>query len=126
MFRPAAPSDLDAIAQIYEEILAAEDARPVSYTNWQRGKYPTRDTARRALEAGELWVAEEEGVLSGCVILNGAQLPEYAHIPGPSPPPPGRLALSTPWSSGPASLAVAGPGPLSPSVRRSSAARGKP
>ena len=30
MFRPAAPSDLDAIAQIYEEILAAEDARPVS------------------------------------------------------------------------------------------------
>ena len=30
MFRPAAPSDLDAIARIYEEILAAEDARPVS------------------------------------------------------------------------------------------------
>ncbi len=41
MIRLANPSDLDAIAEIYEEILAAEDARPVSYTNWQRGKYPT-------------------------------------------------------------------------------------
>lgn len=93
MFRPAAPSDLDAIARIYEEILAAEDARPVSYTNWQRGKYPTRDTAHRALEAGELWVAEEEGVLSGCVILNGAQLPEYAHIPWSIPAAPGQVGV---------------------------------
>ena len=40
MIRLANPSDLDAIAEIYEEILAAEDARPVSYTNWQRGKVP--------------------------------------------------------------------------------------
>ena len=51
MIRLANPSDLDAIAEIYEEILAAEDARPVSYTNWQRGKYPTRNTAEAALEA---------------------------------------------------------------------------
>ena len=49
MIRLANPSDLDAIAEIYEEILAAEDARPVSYTNWQRGKYPTRNTAEAAL-----------------------------------------------------------------------------
>ena len=60
MIRPGTASDLDAIAEIYEEILAAEDARPVSYTNWQRGKYPTRDTARAALEAGTLWVVCEE------------------------------------------------------------------
>ena len=38
MIRLANPSDLDAIAEIYEEILAAEDARPVSYTNWQRDR----------------------------------------------------------------------------------------
>ena len=53
MIRLANPSDLDAIAEIYEEILAAEDARPVSYTNWQRGKYPTRDTAEAALAASQ-------------------------------------------------------------------------
>ena len=47
MIRLANPSDLDAIAEIYEEILAAEDARPASYTNWQRGKYPTCGWGRR-------------------------------------------------------------------------------
>ena len=81
MIRLANPSDLDAVAEIYEEILAAEDARPVSYTNWQRGKYPTRNTAEAALEAGTLWVGEEDGVVYGCVNLNGEQLPEYDAIP---------------------------------------------
>ena len=81
MIRLANPSDLDAIAEIYEEILAAEDARPVSYTNWQRGKYPTIDTARQALEAGTFYVGEEDGVLWGVVNLNGLQLPEYDAIP---------------------------------------------
>ena len=81
MIRLAEPSDLDAIAEIYEEILTAEDARPASYTNWQRGKYPTRETARQAQEAGTLWVAEEDGALYGCVNLNGEQLPEYGAIP---------------------------------------------
>ena len=95
MIRLANPSDLDAIAEIYEEILAAEDARPASYTNWQRGKYPTRDTAEAALEAGTLWVGEEDGAVYGCVNLNGEQLPEYDAIS------------------------------LWPSARRSSAARGK-
>ena len=33
MIRPSVAADLPAIADIYEEILAAEDARPASYTN---------------------------------------------------------------------------------------------
>ena len=81
MIRPAQPKDLPAIAAIYEAILAQEDARPVSFTNWQRGKYPTEDTARAALEAGTLFTAEENGEVYGCVNLNGEQLPEYANIP---------------------------------------------
>ena len=81
MIRPANPQDLPAIAAIYEAILAEEDARPVSFTNWQRGKYPTVDTARAALEAGTLFTAEENGEVYGCVNLNGEQLPEYADIP---------------------------------------------
>ena len=81
MIRPARDADLDPIARIYEEVLDQEDARPVSYTNWQRGRYPTRDTARQALEEGTLWVLEEEGAVCGCVNLNGVQLPEYSQIP---------------------------------------------
>ena len=80
MIRPARDADLDPIARIYDEILDLEDARPVSYTNWQRGRYPTRDTARQALEEGTLWVLEEEGAVCGCVNLNGIQLPEYSLV----------------------------------------------
>ena len=49
MIRLATPADLSQAADIYEEILDREAQGPV-YTNWQRGKYPTIDTARQALE----------------------------------------------------------------------------
>ena len=64
MIRLATPADLSQAAEIYEEILDQEQQGPV-YTNWQRGKYPTIDTARQAQEAGTLYVGEEDGVLWG-------------------------------------------------------------
>ena len=93
MIRPARDADLDPIARIYDEILDLEDARPVSYTNWQRGRYPTRDTARQALEEGTLWVLEEEGAVCGCVNLNGVQLPEYSQIPWSIPAAPEEVGV---------------------------------
>ncbi len=81
MFRPATEHDLTAIETIYNEILTEEEQRPVSYTNWQRGKYPTIDTARKALEEGTLWVMVKDGVLCGAANLNKLQLPEYDNIP---------------------------------------------
>ena len=54
MIRPAVSADLSGIEAIYNAILDREEAGPV-YTNWQRGKYPTTDTARQALEAGTLF-----------------------------------------------------------------------
>ena len=80
MIRLATPADLSQAADIYEEILDREAQGPV-YTNWQRGKYPTIDTARQALEAGTFYVGEENGVLWGVVNLNSVQLPEYGAIP---------------------------------------------
>ena len=81
MIRPAVEADLPAIGAVYEEILDLEDTRPASFTNWLRGTYPTVDTARKALEAGELWVALEGDDLYASFILNGTQLPEYDNIP---------------------------------------------
>ena len=78
--RPATAADLHGITAIYDAILDREEAGPV-YTNWQRGKYPTADTARQALEAGTLYVGEDNGFLWGVVNLNGIQLPEYDAIP---------------------------------------------
>lgn len=78
--RPATAADLAAITAIYDTILDREEAGP-GYTNWQRGKYPTADTARQALEDGTLYVGEGNGILWGTVNLNGIQPPEYAAIP---------------------------------------------
>ena len=80
MIRIATAADLPAIEAIYNAILDLEEAGPV-YTNWQRGKYPTIDTARQVLEAGTLYVGKKDGTLWGVVNLNGIQLPEYDLIP---------------------------------------------
>ena len=64
---------------MYDATLDGEEAGPAD-TNWQRGKYPRVDTARQALEAGTLYVGEEDGFLWGVVNLNGIQLPEYDAI----------------------------------------------
>lgn len=80
MIRLAAAADLPSIEGIYNTILDREEAGPV-YTNWQRGKYPTLETARQVLEAGTLYVGEDGGMVWGAVNLNGIQLPEYDLIP---------------------------------------------
>lgn len=81
MIRLASPADLPAIADIYDAILTREESGGPVYTNWQRGKYPTMDTARQALGDGTLYVGEDVGSLWGVVNLNAVQLPEYDDIP---------------------------------------------
>lgn len=79
MIRLAIESDLPAVAAIYEAILDHEDATGVHLTGWQRGAYPTADTARGIFEAGTLYVGvDEDGTVWGSMNLNGWQLPEYA------------------------------------------------
>ncbi|WP_243158065.1 GNAT family N-acetyltransferase [Aminipila terrae] len=80
MIRKAVPEDVVIIEQIYNEILEKEE-KTISYTNWQKGLYPTIKTAQNALEAGTLFVGEEEDkTLYGCVVLNHIQPKEYKNI----------------------------------------------
>ena len=81
MIRLASATDLPAIAEIYDAILTQEESGGPVYTNWQRGKYPTVDTARQALDDGTLYVGEDAGLPWGVVNLNDVQLPEYGDIP---------------------------------------------
>ena len=81
MIRKAVAADLPQAAGIDEEMLHADETTSPVYTNWQRGKYPTIDTAQEALDAGTLYVGEEDGRLWGVVNLNAIQLPEYDAIP---------------------------------------------
>ena len=81
MIRLATEQDLQEVECIFNEILDKE-AATVSYSNWMKGKYPTRAHAELALEQGTLYVGENEtGRLYGCANLNQLQLEEYAKIP---------------------------------------------
>ncbi|MDD4842795.1 MAG: GNAT family N-acetyltransferase [Anaerotignum sp.] len=80
MIRKALKKDLNEVEAIYNEVLNYEAAQ-VSYTNWQKGLYPTRADGEKALAEGTLFVGEDEnGRLYGCVILNHIQPKEYDNI----------------------------------------------
>ena len=81
MIRKARPSDLDSIVDIYDAIFRREEKSGQRYTNWQRGLYPTRDTARKAGKAGTLYVDERGGDIAAAVNLNQIQPREYGDIP---------------------------------------------
>ena len=59
MIRKATAEDISAVAAIYEAILQREEQGEL-VIGWQRGVYPTEETARQALAAGTLYVMEEE------------------------------------------------------------------
>lgn len=81
MIRQARPEDLDAVEALYGAVQDVEAARGFCYTKWRRGFYPTRETAQRAMEAGELYIDVEEGCVLAAVVVNGRQSPEYAQCP---------------------------------------------
>ena len=75
-FRKAGESDAAAVAQIYENIHAAERAGKLS-TGWIAGVYPVEDTARAALERDDLFVCESGGIVAAAII-NRQQVDVYA------------------------------------------------
>lgn len=78
--RRGMPADIPHIAAIYERIHDREEAGLVTI-GWVRGVYPTRATARECLDAGELFVLEEDGRVSAAARINRVQVPEYAGAP---------------------------------------------
>lgn len=65
--RLATQADVDAVAQLYDE-LNAYLAAHVNYPGWKRDVYPVREDAQQGLDAGELYVAERAGEIVGTVI----------------------------------------------------------
>lgn len=79
MIRKATEADIPAIAMIYGRIHDAEAAGKLT-TGWLRGVYPSEATARAALEADDLFVLEDGGVIVAAARLNRVQMPEYAQV----------------------------------------------
>ena len=77
--RKATENDLEAVSQIYENILAAQDKGEM-FVGWIRGVYPTRQTAEAALARDDLFVEEDEGRIVGAAIINRVQVDVYAEV----------------------------------------------
>lgn len=75
-FRLANAADIPAIAAIYEQITASAAIR--AHTGWQPGVYPTAETARAAIAAGEMYVLCDEGKVLAAARLNHKQDDFYA------------------------------------------------
>ena len=78
--RKAVSADLDAVALIYSHI-HTEEEQGRAVIGWQRGVYPERETAEKALERDDLFVEELDGVPVGTAIINQQQVDVYAGAP---------------------------------------------
>lgn len=90
--RPATADDIARIEEIYNAIHTAEEAGNVSI-GWARGVYPTRATAQAGLEAGDLFVLEDDGTVYAAGRINREQVPVYAQVPWAHDVPPEQVLV---------------------------------
>ena len=74
--RKAGPGDLSGVAKIYNDIHSEEEAGRARI-GWERDVYPTEQTAKNALDRGDLFVMEDESGIIGTAIINQLQVDVY-------------------------------------------------
>ena len=79
MIRKAIQDDIPLVTQLYNKAIDYEDSH-TKYTSWQKGIYPTRDTARIGVNNSSLYILEEDNKILASVILDTRQPPEYRNI----------------------------------------------
>ena len=79
MIRKATTNDINAIEALYNEHFNHEESVK-SWSNWERGVYPTRATAEKTVALGTMYVLEEHNTLCSAMILNDLQGDFYREI----------------------------------------------
>ena len=79
MIRKATKDDISAVAALYEKAIDYEYSH-VKYTSWQKGIYPTVDTARLGVKNDSLYVYDDGRSIIASVILDTKQPVEYKNI----------------------------------------------
>lgn len=77
MIRKATEKDIKAIAAIYEDIHTEEEAGRLTI-GWQRGVYPTEQTAADSIAKGDMFVCERDGSVVAAAKINKEQVDVYA------------------------------------------------
>ena len=67
MLRKAEKGDLPAVLRLFEQVKEELFRRDID--QWD-DRYPTEEDLRGDIEAGSLWLKEEQGEIYGAVVLN--------------------------------------------------------
>ena len=93
MIRKATATDIDAIEAIYDRIHTDQE-QGNTVIGWQRGIYPTRQTAETALQRQDLFVmTDEAGQVLGAAIFNQRQDDFYFDAPWQYPTSPAEVMV---------------------------------
>ena len=93
MIRKATAQDIDAIEAIYDRI-HTEQEQGRTVIGWERGVYPTRQTAVAALQRQDLFVmTDDAGQIVGASIFNQRQDAFYFDAPWQYPCPPDEVMV---------------------------------
>ena len=79
MIRKATKDDVVPVAELYDILLDYEETHE-KFTSWEKGIYPTVDTAKLGVKKGSLYIYEKDGRVLASVILDTTQPPEYKKI----------------------------------------------
>jgi ribosomal protein S18 acetylase RimI-like enzyme len=72
--------DAREVLEFYHDLIDKMKDSPVRPT-WTRGVYPRLESLQAALEAGNLFTAEEDGRVVGAVIVTAEQDEAYSRVP---------------------------------------------
>ena len=77
IIRKANVEDVCEISKIYDSIHDEEEAGRIAI-GWERGVYPTSDTAKASIEAGTMFVMEDNGNIVAAAKIDRNQVDAYA------------------------------------------------
>lgn len=67
--RRALPCDFAAVREFYEQLIDDMEGAPY-HPVWQKGVYPNDAYLQEAIAAGELWIADDDGVVAAAMVVN--------------------------------------------------------
>lgn len=91
-FRRAESAELDRVRGFYWALIDIMEGGEFD-PGWRKGIYPSDAELRKSLDAGELYVLEDEGAIAAAVIINNEYNPGYEGLPWRVDAPPERVFM---------------------------------
>lgn len=91
-FRRAESAELDRVRGFYWALIDLMEGGEFD-PGWRKGVYPSDAELRKSMDAGELYVLEDEGAIAAAVIINNEYNPSYEGLPWRVDAPPERVFM---------------------------------